>query len=285
LFNLRIDTVVTQRQTTQVQVNHLKYYKSFGIYNITDLDDLLWNMPPSNPAYRGVTREYTDCIRTSLKIADKCIASTEPLREELNRFAGVDSIVLPNMLMPSQYSAKIDKSLLKFTVIWAGSPTHIDDMEQIVQVVKQMPDVNFIFFGYIPKSLSNAPNARFVKGVPFDDFNKKLEELCAVSHVAIAPLDNVLFNACKSNLKLIEFGAHNLPVITSDVYPYKDNPCKKITCKHSKQLNQWVSAITEYKNNPDLLLSDSIKSREYADTFNAILPANTDMVLNTLRKS
>ena len=58
--------------------------------------------------------------------------------------------------------------------------------------------------------------------------------------LAIAPLEQNLFNECKSNLRLLEYGACGYPVVCSDVGPYRSGlPVTRVR----NRTRDWVDAI------------------------------------------
>jgi glycosyltransferase involved in cell wall biosynthesis len=59
--------------------------------------------------------------------------------------------------------------------------------------------------------------------------------------IAVAPLEDNFFNSCKSNLRLLEFGAMSWAVVCSDVYPYQTNNPPVVRVKHS--VGDWIGAI------------------------------------------
>jgi glycosyltransferase involved in cell wall biosynthesis len=56
-------------------------------------------------------------------------------------------------------------------------------------------------------------------GVPFDIYPQTLAALGL--DVALAPLAANRFNECKSNLRLLEYGALGVPVVATDIVPYR----------------------------------------------------------------
>jgi hypothetical protein len=70
-------------------------------------------------------------------------------------------------------------------------------------------------------------------------------------HVGIAPLLDTPFNRCKSNLKLLEYGAVGLPTIASNVTPYKDSPGLLIRKARSKD---WLRALRQFEDEDARLL-------------------------------
>lgn len=106
-------------------------------------------------------------------------------------------------------------------------------------------------------------NARYVR-VPTRDimeYGTMYSELDAV----VVPLCGTDFDRYKSELKLIEAGAYNLPVIVSDVYPYKGSELAKhcVLMRKGASARKWARAIKHLKNNP--ILCDQL-GRELGET-------------------
>ena len=110
----------------------------------------------------------------------------------------------------------------------------------VADVIKSLADqVDWIFFGMCPEVIR--PYVReFYSGVSTLDYPKKLIALSQTWDLAIAPLEINLFNECKSNLRILEYGWCGLPVVCSDITPYQGNlPCKRAKNKFA----DWHSAI------------------------------------------
>jgi len=73
--------------------------------------------------------------------------------------------------------------------------------------------------------------------VPFSQYPAKLASLNL--DLAIAPLEQNIFNEAKSNLRLLEYGILGYPVVCSDIYPYQQAPVKRVTD------NAWLEAVRE----------------------------------------
>ena len=59
--------------------------------------------------------------------------------------------------------------------------------------------------------------------------------------IAVAPLEDNLFNQCKSNLRLLEYGAMSWPVVCADVLTYQTNNPPVIRVKPS--VPDWLAAL------------------------------------------
>lgn len=269
-----------QRQYTTEQINHIESYKNMGIRLINDIDDLLWKIPASNPVKIAYGPEAVKSLRRSMELADVNTVSTIPLGQEVKRFSGRDSIVIPNFVFPNFFGAEPRHRLPdeKFVVVWAGSQTHDEDLLPLLEVATEMNDIEFRIIGYRPKGFREVSNIVYVSGTPFIHYENFLKTITADASVALAPLHPSLFNECKSNLKLLEYGSQALPIISSDIYPYKDNPYRVEWNK--KQWKKWVELIRFFKDNEQERFKAAKASLAYARKFSADHPDNLRQVKN-----
>ncbi|MFB9087066.1 glycosyltransferase [Erwinia tracheiphila] len=78
--------------------------------------------------------------------------------------------------------------------------------------------------------------------------------------LALAPVEDNIFNACKSNLRLMEYGACGVPVICSDVECYRgDLPVTRVR----NRFKDWCDAIRRHLNDMDATarMGDELQSR------------------------
>jgi glycosyltransferase involved in cell wall biosynthesis len=67
--------------------------------------------------------------------------------------------------------------------------------------------------------------------------------------LALAPLEHHIFNDCKSNLRLLEYGACGYPVICTDTLAYRGYlPCTRI---YTNSTEEWLEAIRSHLADPD----------------------------------
>lgn len=274
LLEYGITKVITQRQSEPAQVIELNRYKQFGLEMINDLDDLLWNVPASNSFSKTFKSENKAALLKTIQAADTNTVSTEPLQHLLKAWSGKDSIIVPNMLLPQYYTQTLrERSTDKLQVFWAGSPTHGGDLKLLSQIIELTKDyADFTLMGYLPNSLKG--KVSFIEGVDFQFYHSTLLKL--KFDLTIAPLEQHPFNECKSNLKLLEFGAVGVPVITNDIVPYQNNPSIKIGYKN--QVNNWVDAIIMFAQDEEMRKNHAKLCFDYAKTFESTLSNNVEIV-------
>ena len=108
-------------------------------------------------------------------------------------------------------------------------------------------DVDWVFMGMCTDAIK--PHIKeFHDFVSISDYPKKMASLDL--DIAIAPLEQNIFNECKSNLRLLEYGAMGWPVVCSDVYPYRTLNPPVLRC--GNEADQWMVAIRKLMHDEDL---------------------------------
>ena len=117
----------------------------------------------------------------------------------------------------------------------------------IADVVRELAgEVEWVFFGMCPDKLRPYIH-EFHLGVAIEEYPAKLASMDL--DLALAPVEQNLFNECKSNLRLLEYGACAVPVVCSDVGPYRDEslPVTRVRNRH----RDWVGAIRDHLADAD----------------------------------
>lgn len=188
------------------------------------MDDLTSDLPASHPNHVYGQREGHVRTLQALELSNRLIVSTQPLADYYKPYCK-DVRLVPNALDP-QYWGQLQRtapSRTRLRVGWAGAAQHLGDLRLVANVVQAVAnEVDWIFMGMCPDELR--PYIKeFHRFVSYKDYPAKLASLDL--DIAIAPLEDNPFNACKSNLRLLEYGAMGWPVVCSDVYPFRtDNP-------------------------------------------------------------
>ena len=116
----------------------------------------------------------------------------------------------------------------------------------IAEVVRELADeVEWVFMGMCPEPLQPYVH-EFHPGVDIEVYPRALARLNL--DLALAPLEDNRFNACKSNLRLLEYGACAIPVVCTDIEAYRDGlPVTRVR----NTTREWVAAIREHLADPD----------------------------------
>lgn len=235
------DVIVLQRPIGKHQIEAVRRMHTFlQAFKVYELDDYLPNLPLQNSLRNLMPRDVLKALRQGLGYVDRFVVSTEPLAQA---FAGLhaDIRVVENRLPPAWWSAiaPIRRRSAKPRVGWAGSQGHEGDLNLVADVVRELAqEVEWIFFGLCPDTILQHVHEYHPNG-PIDRYPARLAALSL--DLAIAPLEDNLFNQCKSQLKLLEYGACGYPVVCSDVGPYQRSnlPVTKVR----NRFKDWVNAI------------------------------------------
>lgn len=247
LIRYKPDSIIIQRQFTpefQEWVSTAK--KRTNIFTVFELDDYLPNIPVKNQHKADFDSDTVKNLRKTLSYMDRFVVSTEPLADAFSAWHS-NIIVRHNRVSADWWGGLISLrgQGRKPRVGWAGGSSHRGDLEMIADVVKAFADeVDWIFFGMCPDKLRPYIQ-EFHHGVDIEVYPKKLSSLNL--DLAIAPVEDNLFNACKSNLRLLEYGACGIPVICSDVACYQTiNEVTRVRNRYK----EWVEAMRYHLDNP-----------------------------------
>ena len=225
------------------------------------VDDLLGDVPAKHPNRNFQSREGHQRMIHALKQSDILVVTTEPLRSHYGKYVK-DVRLVPNSLNTQWGGLRKDPTPReKLRVGWVGAAQHKGDLDLIADVVRQLVDeVDWVFMGMCTDEIK--PFLKEFHGfVSIIDYPRKVSDL--ELDIAIAPLESNVFNECKSNLRLLEYGAMGWPVVCSDVYPYRaDNP-PVMRC--GDQVDEWVSALRKLIADPVLRTSMGAQLHEWVD--------------------
>jgi len=235
------DSVVLQRQVGEDRIQAMQRMKAFSrAFKVYELDDYLPNLPVKNIHRSHMPKDILKTLRRGLGFVDRFVVSTDALGEA---FSGLhDDIRVVKNRLPTQWWQGLESARrvsARPRVGWAGGISHTGDLEMIGDVVRELAnEVDWVFFGMCPENLK--PYIReFHPGVHIEGYPAALAKLNL--DLAIAPVEQNLFNECKSNLRLLEYGACGFPVVCSDIRCYQDDAFPVTRVKN--RYKDWVDAI------------------------------------------
>jgi glycosyltransferase involved in cell wall biosynthesis len=207
------------------------------------LDDLLEALPPYNPLQRRMLPDVRDRIARVLEHCT-CLVTTSAALADAYRALAPRVVVIENALPDRPW---LDLAAPKRAtwragrprVGWAGAGQHAGDLASIEALVRSRRDVQWVFMGMAPNGAREA-GAEIHAAVPFRDYPERLAALDL--DLALAPLVDNAFNLCKSALKVIELGALGVPVVASDLRPYRNTPAILV----ADDMRAWNAAIDEW---------------------------------------
>ncbi|NIJ79037.1 GT2 family glycosyltransferase/glycosyltransferase involved in cell wall biosynthesis [Xanthomonas arboricola] len=254
------DVVILQRQVGEARLDAMRRMKALSrAFKVYELDDYLPNLPLKNAHRAQMPKDILKTVRRGLGMVDRFVVSTPALAEA---FAGLhsDIRVAENRLPPHWWESLPERPVRhggKPRVGWAGGASHTGDLELIADVVKELAgEVEWVFMGMYPFALRQHIH-QFQPGVQIDHYPAALAALDL--DLALAPVEQNLFNECKSKLRLLEYGACGYPVIASDVRCYQGSlPVTLVKNRY----RDWIGAIREHLADPAATRAKGMALRE-----------------------
>jgi glycosyltransferase involved in cell wall biosynthesis len=245
------DVIILQGRYSEGPVNEIAAFKPYtNARLIFELDDYVIKAPKKNLHIRNMPDnvEMERLVRRAIGLCDRVVVSTQPLANALSSMHH-DIRVVPNMLATDLWSNLHSqrRTSKKPRVGWGGGTSHSGDLAIIADVVRELAnEVDWVFFGMCPEEL--LPYMHEFHGViDLSVYPAKLASLNL--DLALAPLEFHIFNDCKSNLRLLEYGACGYPVVCTDTEAYRGYlPCTRVL---SNSTEEWLQAIRMHLADPD----------------------------------
>ena len=213
------DLVVVQRVLGQSIKHLIEYCHMTKKKVVYDLDDNLFNMPDS-PEYRIEGAEMIPIqAKEIMLMCDAVSVSTEGIYEAIvEECIEVRRFILLNYFDFTQW-AKLNIQHDHFLVGWAGGHYHVQDLDMVVPGLKQIINgnkhVTLVFIGACPMSLIlEHPNRVFLQEfVPVEVFPKTMAAMRF--DIGLAPLFPTEFAKSRSNIRLLQYSALEIPSVCS----------------------------------------------------------------------
>lgn len=256
----RPDAIVAHHLVGYNSLAAIRQWRTFidDAFIVYEVDDLLTDMPLKSSLRQGVPADARTFLAKGLRYCDRLVVSTSYLAEVYGPLAKEVRIV-PNRL---ERDVWLPLSSRRNTgprprVGWAGGTTHEGDLQVIAEVIAATAhEVDWIFMGMCPDNIRP-----YIKEFhPFSDFAAYPARLAALNlDLAVAPLEQHPFNRGKSNLRLLEYGALGIPVVCTDIDPYRDSPA----CRVSNRRADWLRALRERVYDPDAAEREGLAMKEW----------------------
>ncbi|MDF1485787.1 glycosyltransferase [Ramlibacter sp. H39-3-26] len=242
------DTLVLQRQFTESLITAQRQSTRFSrCFKVAEVDDYLPNVPIKSAHHGHLPKDILKTMRKALALVDRFIVSTAALAEAFDGLHPDIRVVENHLPLPWWQNVQgLRRQGAKPRVGWAGGIGHRGDLELITDIVKALAgEVEWVFCGMCPDALRPYVH-EFHAPVPIDDYPSALAGLNL--DLALAPLEHNLFNECKSNLRLLEYGACGFPVVCSDIRPYQGSlPVTRV----KQRFKDWMDAIRMHTTDLD----------------------------------
>lgn len=235
------DTIIFQGRYSAGPVEGISQVKEFSrAFRVFEIDDYLLDVPKLNEHRRYLSSDIRQTLARGVGLCDRLVVSTQSLADAMSSMH-TDIRVVPNMLAPDRWSGLASQRRVgrKPRVGWGGGTSHTGDLLLIKDVVKALADeVEWVFLGMCPPELMPYVH-EYHPSVPLDLYPQKMASLNL--DLALAPLEQHIFNDCKSNLRLLEYGACGYPVVCTATRSYaSDFPVTRVM---TNSTHEWLEAI------------------------------------------
>lgn len=266
--------------------NDLAFYlielaKNIGVKVTLDYDDLLL---PEHAEYLGHVRSsdgmtieearkslinksafllYADAFHCSTPVIAKALANLEkPVKIVKNRI--MKNMVASDSVCRTRLQ-NVEERKLKILYL-SGTATHKKDFSiiqgAIVKLAQEFPDKFEITF--LGNTGSNVEPIALYNGsvnvIPRLTLNE-MYKVIAKHDLALAPLENTIFNTAKSNIKFIECGSQGVPIIASPLNEFKDVIQDNENGWLCETQTDWYERLKSLITNPSQLRQVSLEAR------------------------
>ncbi|CDG38615.1 MULTISPECIES: glycosyltransferase [Asaia] len=246
--------------------------KRVGLQPRWEIDDLLFskalyrrngNLDTLDNTERQDLYQLADSYLLALQACGRGMASTEALAKEMRKIGIEDVLILENAL--DSQTLDVARQILANRVprgddriiICYGSGSRAHDMDfkiaetGLIAAMTAEPRLELLLIGPLKISTGFAHFGSRVKRVNELSYPAYLEAL-SKADIAIAPLEETLFNDCKSNIKFLEAAILSLPSICSPTDTYKRVIRTGENGVLARSAEEWRDALLTLAHDPAL---------------------------------
>lgn len=252
--------VVGQRMDKHHALPYWRRWRA-GSRLVYEIDDDVFSIDPVNTMARAYYQSSTqDTVIHAAQVADLVTVTVEPLADVM-RAHNPNVAVLPNCV-PDWLLEHERPRRDKVVVGWAGGGSHALDLftvaPQLRRFLSRNPHVELHLIGtdYRP---TIRIGGRYTDWAPPEDYYRSVD-----FDIGIAPLVDTVFARSKSPIKCLEYAALGIPVVASDVGPYRDFVVDGVTGYLVRQEHEWGKRLYELSNDEAMRTEMGVRAREHA---------------------
>lgn len=232
---------------------------------VYETDDDVWTIDPTNfSAVLTHDQATLDAAEQAIGAAHLVTVSTEPLAEVVRRYHD-NVVVLPNHIDGRMLDLERPRRD-RVTVGWAGGDSHLRDLMMVAphlrRLVDRNPTVDLHTIGTDYRRVCNLPGRYTDWSADLWDYYRSID-----FDIGLAPLVESTFNRSKSAIKAMEYAALGIPVIASDLEPYRPFVLDGVTGYLVRSEHEWMKRLRELVNDEAMREEMGRKAKEHAAAF------------------
>ncbi len=236
------DVIVILRKTFSIPYLYLLHLCSKHI--VFDFDDAIFCRSNGSTSLTHM-RRFAQVARRCQQIW----AGNEYLAETAMRYNSATT-VLPTSLEPEKYTIKVTKPSDNFDLVWIGSSSTRRYLEPALPLLEQLTE-RFPFLRLKIVADFDLPSQRLrTLTIPWSE--KGESKALASAHIGIAPMPDNSWTRGKCGLKVLQYMAAGLPVISSPVGVNRNIVEHEVTGFLAESPDEWQVAIERLVCNSDL---------------------------------
>lgn len=294
------DVVIIQRDFPRYYYQYQEVVKTARQHKrpiVFELDDLLFFLPEKHPD--RLQHHFVTALLPMFQAileADVVVVSTPALAQVLSEFTP-NVAIFPNYLDDTIWSLRPPKDTLAtedtVTIGYMGTASHLPDIEYLTPVLRKLLEkyagkVHLRFWGVEPPSpLRDMPNVKWEQTY-LPNYKQFVEYFqTQTADLVIAPLEDNLFNRCKSPIKFFEYSAWGAAGVYSHIV-YGDVVQHEHSGFIASTLEEWETHLERLIQDPVLRSQIAIQAQEDIAShwlLSASTPLWSEVVAQALEKS
>ena len=269
----KADVIVAQRANSFDGMGVWRRFATPTCRTVYENDDDIWHITRENKAAYDSYAEGGESREVVLRLCATAsmVTTSTPYLGDLHRelTPGKQVVVLPNYVPEFVLDLKHDDRQGRYRLGWAGGASHARDIHTATSAVrrfmKRFPQWDLFLggtdyrreFGCPPERSFHVPWIHvcddpdiFYRAIDFD--------------IGICPLLDTQFARAKSWIKALEYMARGIPVIASDVEPYRRFITHGTDGFLVRRDHEWLSALCELARDDKLRLEMGAAAKEKA---------------------
>lgn len=248
------DVVIIQRKI--FGAFYFRLLRSCSSKLIFDLDDAIFLRSDGTPSLRRM-----EGFERTLRACDAVWAGNHYLLENTEKYCG-KCFIIPTPINPSVYVKPVAKHDA-LTLVWIGSHSTRKYLESHRSIIE---DIGRSLYGIQLKVISDF-EIKFenlqVINVPWSQ--KTEADEIAKCHIGIAPMNDNAWTRGKCALKILQYMACSLPVVTSAVGANKEVVIHGETGFHAIEKYDWVTSVIQLSKDLEMRTRFGLAGRQQVE--------------------